>query len=317
MIVETPPGSSLPAVSILLAIDQQRERGAAALESILAQEGIDECEVLVFDFGAKEHQPIHGSSRAGVWTIPMLHGWSTGWWRALAVRVARGQVVAFVEEHARPLPGWLPALRKLFAGGAAGVSGPPISANAGHPVGDLVQLVGYYPFLNIRETTDVPLLPGQNSAYRRDLLVETGALLPRLIATEPVLNYYLTSQGHRLVMDASVSWSHINETSLLGAARGHFLYNRILGADLGWIRHWSRTRRFLMFCRIPLQPFVRILKISYQIGRGGRSAGPFFRMLPAAFLVLSAGALGQARGMAFGRGSAEVEFLRSEINEDR
>ena len=56
----------IPRMTVLLMVDQQRERGAHCLQSILAQSNIDEIEILLYDNAAETNGPLAGSEHPSV-----------------------------------------------------------------------------------------------------------------------------------------------------------------------------------------------------------------------------------------------------------
>jgi hypothetical protein len=65
-------------------------------------------------------------------------------------------------------------------------------------------------------------------------------------------------------------------------------------------------------------PLVRLLKISaWIIHQDHVYRGTFIRSLPVQLLAHSAAALGQASGLLFGQGDAQVDFLHYELNQNR
>lgn len=245
----------------------------------------------------------------------MKPGWKFGWYRALAVGFATGEVVSFIEEHARALPGWLSAMRRAFSeNDVAGVSGPATNLSSGTPKADAIHHLTYYNYSGIDQPTDVDFLPGQNSAYLRNVLIEARRALPTLLQVEPLLGAYLQINGKRQLFDPSVRWQHMSEDSVVLLMRGYFTINKVLGAELPAVRGWSRTIWTLRLLRIPLQPFVRIVKALLSIGRDMHAITLFLRNLPATVPIFAAGSAGQLVGMLFGEGDASCHFLNFELN---
>ena len=124
-----------PPVSVVMMVGRQRDRAARALASILEQDGIERCEVMVIDAArgtpaaARLRPPSGGTSSR---QRPALR-------RRLpaSIQQARAPVVAFLEEHAIALPGWLRGVEAVFADPTvAGAGGEVDNLNPGVGISD-------------------------------------------------------------------------------------------------------------------------------------------------------------------------------------
>lgn len=303
-----------PLVSVVLAVDRQRSRGAEALASILAQPRIDECEVLLFDFGRDHHPPLPGSDHPAVVELPLRRGWTYGWFRAYAVAIARGPILAFLEEHARAAPGWLDGLLAASEDGVAGVGGVPANGNPSSSFSKVAFLMYYRDFLTLKQATDTVALPGHNSAYRRSAL---SSLPIAAMETEAALNAAVRRDGGRLIVTPLAPWQHLNESSPWTLGPGFFAFGRLLGWSLAASLQLSvaaRTRRLL---RTPLTPPIRWLKLVRAGWPNPDLRRIVLRRTPAILLVESAQALGVALGLLRGAGDAPQRFFDYELNASR
>src|SRR5262245_35892210 len=107
-LVEPAVNQPMPDLSVILMLDQQRKRGTEALQALLDQSMIDRMEILLLDFS--DAAPLPGSDHPSVCVHRLPHGSGFGAGRAEGVRLARGSIIAFVEEHVRVLPGWAEAV---------------------------------------------------------------------------------------------------------------------------------------------------------------------------------------------------------------
>ncbi|MCS7002401.1 MAG: hypothetical protein NZ518_06085 [Dehalococcoidia bacterium] len=308
-----------PAVSIVSAIDTQRARGEAMLVSILSQHGIEDCEVLLADFGADRFPPPAGAAHPSVTYLPMRRGLGSGEWRAQMVAMARAPVVAFLEEHARALPGWLAAMRAGFAAGADAVGGPGTCANGSSPFARFNFLMTYGRFMD--DTGDlrvVDALPGHNTAYRRDTLLAQGADLPHLLDAEWALTLRLRAQQRHLLWQPSMRWSHLNELRVSVVTRGLFLWNVLAGATIP--KDKTGLRRWLWIARIPAIPPVRLARWIRRSGAMAPSDAALIRRnLLTVLWFESVATVGQLYGALPGtdRQGISRAFHEYEMNADR
>lgn len=149
-----------------------------------------------------------------------------GFWPALMTGLveAGNDFVAFLDDDAIPMPGWLDALRNGFRDPTVGGYGGPIlnfdgvrTANSFYSSGPIAHVnrrgvprskLHGWPAGPLVE--DVDFLPGSNMAYRKHLLSKVRSLsLPGMApSNELVLAAAIQSQGYRVVFDSNVKVEH-------------------------------------------------------------------------------------------------------------
>src|SRR5258706_1299428 len=83
-----------PMTSVILIVGDQRARAALALRSLLAQSGIEEAEIILFDYGSRpDMPPLPGSEHPQVRVIRRLERKPYGVSCAEGARLARGRYV--------------------------------------------------------------------------------------------------------------------------------------------------------------------------------------------------------------------------------
>jgi cellulose synthase/poly-beta-1,6-N-acetylglucosamine synthase-like glycosyltransferase len=309
-----------PELSVVLVVGPRRLRAAWSLEAVLDQDVGDRLEVVLVDLAADGTQPIAGAGdpRVRLLRAPPDTVFSDA--RALGVEAAGAPLVAFVEEHARPRPGWAAALLAAAAedeGWAA--MGPAIaSANPGTGFSDASYLMGYALFRpEVAARGDTRLVPGQNSCYRRQALRSFGSDLATWLSSDNVLVEGLARRGHRLTMVPAAVVEHRNEARVRVALAGYWAYHRIYGHRRSRLLGWSPARRL---AHVVLAPLVPLYFLALALGRTRREPqqrSVLWRHLPAILLVQSAAALAQAIGIVRGPGTAPRRFTRVELDADR
>ena len=133
-----------PSVSVVIVPGNQRERATRSLASVLDQEGIERAEVVLLDAANDGSPPLPRSDEAGVRVFARPQRGTYGELRAEGTRLARAPIVAFLEEHAIGLPGWLAAIEESLATGEyCGASGEVHPLNPGSGISDAVALMNY------------------------------------------------------------------------------------------------------------------------------------------------------------------------------
>ncbi len=286
-------------------------------EHLRAQSVRDQLEVVIVAPSAEkleaddlELAPFHS-----VQVVEAGHLGSVGEANAAGVRRARSPVVAFVEEHSYPQPGWAEALIEAHRQPWAAV-GPVVgNANGDSLVGWADYLVGYAPWMDPSPGGVRDFLPGHNCSYKLALLLEYGPELEGMLESETTLHSSLRQKGHQLYLEPGARISHLNYENLSAWIRAQHLSGRAFAAARS--EHWTSSRRLLYAVGGPLIPFVRLRRILGQV-RGARQPLHLFpAVFPALILGLAISAAGEMIGYCCGAGDAvqrrwELEFHRAQ-----
>ena len=307
---------SSPEMSVVIITPDRFAAIRRAITHLRAQSVRDQLEVVIVAPSAEELEaddlelaPFHS-----VQVVEVGHLGSVGEANAMGVRRARAPLVAFVEEHSYPQPGWAEALLEAHLQPWAAV-GPVVSnANERSLVAWADFLIGYGPWMDPSPGGVRDLLPGHNSSYKRTLLLEYGPQLDLMLESETTLHSSLRQKGHQLYLEPGARISHLNYENLSVWIRAQYLSGRAFAADRA--EHWSSSRRLLFTVGGPLIPLVRVRRTLGQM-RGARQ--PLSRsamVFPAVLLGLAVSAAGEMMGYCWGAGDAvqrrwDLEFHRA------
>lgn len=259
-----------------------------------------------------------GSDHPMVRTLPLPPATLFAAARAHGLHAAQAPLIAFLEEHSRPRPGWTAALLRAFTGPWAAVGPAMHNANPGVGRSDAICLMSYCLFFPPLPAGEVALVPGHNSAYRREVLMSYGDALPTLLANDNVLMGVLRRDGHRLFLEPAAGVEHLNETGLASIAVGYFAFHRCYGHYRATRFAWPWWRRLAYVALTPLIPLYYLLRFGDRLRR---RRSPFFRVLlrNGAFIYAAqlGSATGQAVGLLLGPGDAERRFTEYELTEPR
>ncbi|HVS14219.1 MAG TPA: glycosyltransferase [Thermoanaerobaculia bacterium] len=305
-----------PTVSVVLLVGTVRHRAERCLAAVLAQDDPPE-EVLVLDV-ASDAPPLAGSDRPRVRRIALPPDTVFGAARALGAREARSQVVAFVEEHAAPCPGWLAATRRAFGSGLSGIGPLVLNANPGVGFSNLTYALGYGLFRAAVDRRPTLWIPSHNSAFRRAALLELGHALPELLGSENVLRQVLWKRGHRFAMEPDARILHWNECWIRGTPMLYFHYHRTAAAAERAHLPERRLRRLMITLGWPLIPFYSWLLLDRRLRRHRREDRPIqrgevLRRLPTLLRVYLLGAAGRALGNLGWAGRSAQRFTTYEL----
>jgi Glycosyl transferase family 2 len=310
----TPPA---PLLSAVVVVGRRRDRLSRCLAGFLTQDRLAETEMVLLDVAPEVPLPSSAHHPA-VRHIPLPAGTNFAAARYLGVERAHSPIIAFLEEHAAPLPGWADALIRAHQGGWAAVGPRVACANPDSRVARLAFLMSYCRFADPIASGEMQLLPGHNSSYKREVLLGYGVVLGQLLRNDNLLLQRLRTDGHRLYLEASASVEHLNEGKLATMWYGYRLYNRQYGFLRARELHWTLARRLFYAAATPLVPFYFLVNLSRDLRRrGSPDLALLWRGFVQVYITQFACALGQATGLLFGAGASERLFTEYELMAER
>lgn len=234
---------------------------------------------------------------------------------AAGVRGASAPVVVFTEDHCFPAPGWAEALLGAYAHGCAAAG--PVVANASDPGNAIAWadfMLGYGPWLDPTPGGEVEYLPGHNSSYRRDVLLEYEPDLEAWLEAESLLHWDLRKKGRRLWLEPAARTHHFNFSLLRPWLAATFFQARTFAGRR--MREVGRARRLAWAAASPLIPAIRLRRCVKDLGRCRERPG-LARLVPALSVALVVSAVGEATGYLLGPGGAPARVSPYEFRRDR
>jgi Glycosyl transferase family 2 len=230
---------------------------------------------------------------------------------AVGARAARAPVVALAEDHCFPEPRWAEALVEAHEGPWAAVGPAMVNANPGSAVSWADFLIGYGPWAEPVPTGEAPFLPGHNSSYKREVLLEYGEGLTGALEAETVLHLELRARGHRLLLCSAARARHVNFSLLRSWLRVQVHNGRVFAGARA--QGWAPGRRALYAAASPLIPLVRLRRCARVARRLGPAHPRIRRSLPVLAVGLVLDGAGQMLGYAFGPGPSARALTRFEF----
>jgi GT2 family glycosyltransferase len=234
---------------------------------------------------------------------------------AAGIRQASAPVVAFIEEHSYPEPGWAEALIEAHRQPWAAVGPVVRNANPGSLVSWADFLIAYGPWMDPSPAGVVDFLPGHNSSYKRAILLDYGPELEAMLESESVLHWDLQAKGYPLYLEPAAKISHLNFGILSSWIPAQFYNGRLFAATRA--RRWLPLRRLLYTGGAPLIPVVRFRRALQQLRRSDRRRNLPPGVLPTLILGLVVSAVGEMMGYALGAGDAKQKLSNFEFHRYR
>jgi hypothetical protein len=230
---------------------------------------------------------------------------------AEGIRRAKAQIVALAEDHCFPDPQWAERLIAAHQGPWTAVGPGVRNANPNTAVSWADLFIGYGPWLAPSPSREAEFLPGHNTSYKRDVLLEYENQLDSMMQAETVLHWDLRGKGHRLYMESAASVAHTNFSLWSSWIPAQF-YNGRLFAGIR-VRQKPPSWRMAFTLGAPLIPVVRLWRI--WVGLSSKELKVrFLRCLHTLTIGLVIDGVGQMIGYAIGVGNALEKVAQYEAD---
>ena len=230
---------------------------------------------------------------------------------AAGIRRAKAQIVALAEDHCFPDPQWAERLIAAHQGPWAAVGPGVRNANPNTAVSWADLFIGYGPWLTPTPSREAEFLPGHNTSYKRDVLLEYENQLDSMMQAETVLHWDLREKGHRLYMESAASVAHTNFSLWSSWIPAQF-YNGRLFAGIR-ARQKPPSWRMAFTLGAPLIPAVRLWRIWAGLSSQELKVR-FLRCLHTLTIGLVLDGVGQMIGYAIGVGNALEKVAQYEAD---
>jgi hypothetical protein len=218
--------------------------------------------------------------------------------RAIGLRRARGRVVALLEDHGTPSPGWCDAVLDAHKEPFAAVGGAVENG-----VDRLLNWAVYYcdfgRYQNPLPKGPSEFLSDSNVSYKRDALASVKGMWFEAFH-ETSVNWKLRDMGETLVIEPKMVVHQTRRTlRLLPALRERYVWGRSFAGTRA--SETTLARRAVFASLSFLLPFVLTLRIVSQVLRKRRRLDRLFLSLPLIFLLETIWSVGEFMGYVTGR----------------
>lgn len=235
--------------------------------------------------------------------------------RVKGIMESEAPVVVITEDHCFPAPGWAEALVEAHKGPWAAV-GPAIGLVNRHCMKSWANyFIQYAPWMRPTEGGVADDIPGHNSSYKKNILMQYGDELESMMDFEYVLHKDLQKKGFQIYLEAKAEAYHLFMTLNKPFFLEHFSIGQLLAASRA--RNFSLLKRLLLLITAPLLPLVRTGRIIRQIRKQGWQGQLIPGILPWLLSGLAVSAAGELMGYAFGRGRSQQRTIDLDFNRDR
>lgn len=198
--------------------------------------------------------------------------------RAHGLNIATGDVIALLEDYARPDPAWAATIVAAHRQSWAAAIGGAIENGIDRALNWAVYFCDFGKYQNPLPAGPAPFASDINTSYKRSALEAIRPLWSNSYR-EPVVNGALISRGHGLVLDPKIVVHHHRpDLGLLFALRERFIWGRSYAFARRMIIGDSRRYLYAALCLgLPVLLLARMARTTL---RRGRHFPAFVRALP-------------------------------------
>jgi glycosyltransferase involved in cell wall biosynthesis len=301
-------------LSAVVLIGTCRDRAQRVLNALYAQSSGADMEIVVVDLAPDETPALALRPEIPTRYVRRPRGEPWGPARAAGFRATNGEIVAFIEDHCYPAPGWAAALLAAHQGPWASVGYAFVNANPQTYMSRAGFVADYGPWQHPVLSGPAELLPGNNVSYKREALERFDSELDAVLSPDFNMHETLRRNGYQLYMEAGAIAAHENFNKFSDLGRANHWYCRLLAVSRARSGRWSASRRIFYGLAVPLgAPLIK----GFRLVRSLRSRPQLWRRTLAASPVIVAtyywSAIGESLGYLFGEGAAAREFNRWEL----
>jgi len=221
--------------------------------------------------------------------------------RALAVRKARGTIIALTEDHCTPAEDWCARILRAHEGSHAAVGGAVEKNQPDSVVNWGLFLADYVRYANPRAEGSSSELTDCNVSYKQTALSAIHDVW-RGEFHEPAVHAALLTCGESLWFSPDIVVYQQRGLRLSEAIWDRYAFGRLLGS--GRVASKPRARRLVYAALTGLLPVLLLARVAGQVLHKRRYQSAFFRALPVLAALSTAWAWGEFIGYLTGRPSS-------------
>lgn len=305
-------------LSAIMVTGTCRKRAQKAIDALCVQSIIDQMEIIIVDIGAADSPPFKCSSDIRISIIPMPKNTTWASARMTAVKRATGKIVAFIEDHSFAKHDWAEQLALAFKEPWAAVGYSVLNANPETYMSRAGLIADYILWMAPVHNGQTEFLPGNNVAYRREVLGKFKDRLKTDLGIDFNIHEELKKHGHELAMSEKAQIAHLNYDHINGLIKANYHYSKLLAANRVISNSWGPVKQAVYIIATPIgSPFIRLLRIFKSLRGRHCLVWPFISSLPVIIITFFFSAVGESIGYFLGAGQSTQDFNKWELMQHR
>ena len=221
--------------------------------------------------------------------------------RARGLAVARGEVVALIEDHGIVTPDWSTRLLEAHAGASAAVGGA-IENGIDRPLNWAVYFCDFLRYQNPLPEGETAIVSDANVAYKR-IALESIRPIWQEIFHEASVTAALRSRGQQIILaPAAVLHQHRLGLRVNSALRERFVWGRSYAATRARLARLSQRAFWAVFA--PALPALMMARMTRMAWQKRRTMNAFLKAFPLTCALAVSWSCGEWVGYVTGRANA-------------
>lgn len=218
--------------------------------------------------------------------------------RAHGITAAQGEIIALIEDYARPDPGWSASIIAEHKKDFVAIGGA-IENEIDRPLNWGVYFCDFGKYQNPVAEGETIFASDANIAYKKSALMSVHPIWQDAYH-ETEINWALRSRGEKIALSPRmVIFQHRKDLEFWGAMKERYIWGRSYAATR--IKDIGNSKRFLFLALTPFLPIILIIRMSLNVIRKRRNLNKFLIALPLTILLEIFWSLGEFTGYLFGR----------------
>jgi len=303
----------MPKMSVIVVAGERRERVERNLACLAAQTALDLLEILVVDIAPSggilkgtEHPAVRHLQRPDL----------DGMWAAMAegARQARGEIVAFLEDHCFPSPEWAAAVIEAFRPPVAVVNYAFTDVQPQTYMSRAFLMAEYGRWMVPAKCGPITIAACNNIAYDRRILLRHGSPLNHWLSVEYLLHRKIRQHGGMIWLEPRAVVAHEDWYRFFDGTRANGALKRVHSATLVALHQWSTPRRLLYAAAMVIAPGLHLWRLARSLWNRPSLWLRFAAALPVSISVYCYSSLEEALGYLLGAGSSRRTFEHVELS---
>ena len=303
-------------LSVAVVAGEQRHRIERCIAGLLAQTALPSIEILILDL-APSLGPLRGTDHPSVRYLPredLDTFWSA---QAALAREARGDAVAYIEEHCFAEPEWAEALIDAYRRPVAMVNYAFRDTEPQTYLSRSFLMAEYGRWMAPAKAGPIQIASCNNISYRRDVLMRYGDDLEQWLRTEYHLHRRIRADGGVIWLEPRAIAAHEDWVEWSDGLRANMAIKRFQAASTVTNGNWSWPRRLFYAAAMPVAPALHVLRLLHSLRNRPNLWWAFVAALPVIVPTYSVMSISEALGYLFGPGSSVDEFNETELRLSR
>lgn len=304
-------------LSVVIVVGDCTDRVDRILAKLAMQSVADQMEIIMLDAAEDRTPKLHIPSELEVRCIKVDRSMVLGKARFEGTRCAKAPIVAYLEDHCYPLPGWAEALIESHQGPWTAVGYSFTNASPDTYLNRSTFFAEYGHWIDPTPGGPTDRLPGVNTSYKRETLLSLGDPLAELLEFDFNLHETLRKRGHQFYIEPRARVTHECYASFLRLLYIHFCFCRLQAVKRAEANCWDHRMRLAAGLIAPFAlPLLQLLR-TVRSFRNHNRLSKLLLYIPTIYIIYQSDALGESLGHLIGAGESFHTFALRDLNSAR